>query len=315
MSQLKPLIVVFGATGETGRVLVDGLLRSEAFRVAAVARDPFKPATVKLAERGVTIHQADLLEATQDRLQEILKGAQIVVATLHPSCIEAQKKIVDAVKVTGVKRFVPDDFSTDAPPGVMLLHDRKLAIRDYVKQSGVGYTFIEVGWWAQSAMPQLPHVSGLFAEFPRKFIGSGDVPFAVTDLLHLGDYIVRVLQDERTQNQTVFIWEDEITLNKSWEVAVAELGDAVLQKRELVQFMKQFESARAADSDQIVIRYITEYWYSLFIRGDNTATKAKAAGALDFKELYPDVKTPAFAELARRFYENPYIPYADGYKS
>ena len=74
----------------------------------------------------------------------------------------------------------------------------------------------------------------MHAEFSHTFVGSGNVPFAVTDLFHIGDYVRRVIADERTLNQTVFIWEDEVTLNKTWAVAVAKLGDAVLQKKKVV---------------------------------------------------------------------------------
>ncbi|KAI5889668.1 NAD(P)-binding protein [Schizophyllum commune H4-8] len=318
MSQSKPLVVIFGATGETGRVIVDSLLASNDFRVAAVARNPSNADVVKLSERGVTIHQADLLSVTQERLQEILVGADTVIATVHPSCIEAQKKIIDAAKVVGVKRVVPDDFGTDAPKGVMLMHDKKLAIRDYLKQSGVGYTFVEVGWWTQNTVPYPPDINGMHAEFSHTFVGSGDVPFAVTDLFHIGDYVRRVIADERTLNQTVFIWEDEVTLNKTWEVAVARLGDAVLQKKKVIteeMITKQLETVRAAGTEQILLRYVTEYWYSIFVRGDNTIAKAKAAGALDFKELYPDAKTYDYEYLADSFYKKPYMPYAGGYKT
>ncbi|KAL1696252.1 hypothetical protein GGG16DRAFT_121094 [Schizophyllum commune] len=318
MSQEKPLVVVFGAAGETGRSIVDGLLRSEAFRVAAVVRNPSKPSAVKLAERGVTIIQGDLLNITAERLQAILAGVDTVIASVDFSCIEAQKKIADAAKAVGVKRVVPDDFGTDAPAGVMYLHDKKLAIRDYVKQSGVGHTFIEVGWWAQNTVPYPPEIPGLHADFSHTVFGSGDVPFAVTDLLHIGDCVARIIQDERTLNQTVFIWEDEITLNKVWEVAEAKLGNAILQKKKGIteeEITKQLETVRAAGTEQILLRYVTEYWYSIFVRGDNTIAKAKAAGALDFKELYPDAKTYDYEYLADSFYKKPYMPYAGGYKT
>lgn len=36
---------------------------------------------------------------------------------------------------------------------------------------------------------------------------------------------------------------------------------------------------------------LTEYKYSLGIRGDNTPEHAKYLGYLDFKELYPDAAT------------------------
>ncbi|TRM70572.1 hypothetical protein BD626DRAFT_30637 [Schizophyllum amplum] len=317
MSQQKPLVVVFGASGETGRSIVEGLLRSAEFRVAAVARNPSKPNLVKFAERGVTVHQADLLAVTQERLREILTGADSVIATLPADCFEAQKEIVEAAKAVGVKRFVPDDFATEAPTGVMYLHDQKLAIREYIKKSGLGYTFVEVGYWMQMVLPWPAQLTGFLADMTREVVGTGDVPLALTNLSHIGDYVARVIKDDRTLNQTVFIWEDEKTQNQGWAHTERRLGsDFVQQKKKVIpeaEFMKQLEAARTAPIEQIVMRYVEEYRYSLYIRGDNTAAKAKAAGALDFKELYPDVKAPTFEEFMDAFYESPRVPYADGF--
>ncbi|TRM70054.1 hypothetical protein BD626DRAFT_476153 [Schizophyllum amplum] len=315
MSQQKPLVVVFGASGETGRSIVEGLLRSGEYRVAAVARNPSKPALVKFAERGVTVHQVDLLAVTQERLKEVLAGADCAIATLPTTCIEAQKEIVEAAKAVGVKRFVPDDFGTEAPTGVMILHDKKLAIREYVKKSGLAYTFIEVGYWMQTVVPWPAELSGFVADLTRDVVGTGDVPLAITDLLHIGDHVARIIQDDRTLNQTVLIWEDEKTQNQAWAIAERKFGSEFVQQKKKVipeaEFMEQLEAARAVPPEQVIFRYITEYRYSLYIRGDNTVAKAKAAGVLDFKELYPDVKAPTFEEFMIAFYGSPYQPYAD----
>lgn len=45
-----------------------------------------------------------------------------------------------------------------------------------------------------------------------------------------------------------------------------------------------------------------EYSYSLYVCGDNTLEKAKIAGALDARELYPDFKPVTLEECARKFY-------------
>ncbi|KAL1745538.1 hypothetical protein HDZ31DRAFT_36222 [Schizophyllum fasciatum] len=321
-AQVKPLVVVFGATGESGRQIVDGLLRSNVFRVAAVVRDLAKPAAAKLAEKGVALHHADLLTVTQERLQDILTGADTAIAVLLPNCIGAQRKIADAAKVVGLKRFIPNDFATDTPKGVMLLQDRKLAIRDYVREIGIGHTFIEVGWWMQLSVIYPPHINSRTADMPRNFIGSGEVPFAVTDEFHIGDYVARVTQDERTLNQTVFIWDDEVTQTEVWEHAQRKYGPSILEKKKVVRrphatrffqhptedVLTALESARTGGSEQVMARYLYEYWYTLFIRGDNTAAKAKANGALDFKELYPDIKTSTFAEYVERVDKDPYVP-------
>ncbi|KAL1671623.1 hypothetical protein EV122DRAFT_226244 [Schizophyllum commune] len=326
--QLKPLVVIFGATGETGQSIINGLLRTNAFRIAAVTRSLSKPAVAELAAKGVALHQFDLLAAEQGRLvesawqarlQDILTGADTVIAVVHPTCIEIQRKIADAAKAVGVKRFVPNDFGTSAPAGVQGLHDRKLAIRDYIRQIGLGHTFIEVAWWAQFAVIYPAHYTGIDSSMSRHVIGEGKTRFGVTDLFHIGDYVARVIQDDRTLNQTVFIWEDEITQQQAWELAVKKFGEDILKTKiehPEADFLKALEAARAGGPEQIVQRYIHEYWYSMHIRGDNVVKKAKSLGALDFKELYPDVQTPSFEEFVKGVYasENPYVPHGDAYE-
>ncbi|KAI5894502.1 NAD(P)-binding protein [Schizophyllum commune H4-8] len=327
-TQTKPLVVIFGATGETGQSIINGLLRTNAFRVAAVTRSLFKPAVAELAAKGVALHKFDLLAAEQGRLdesawqarlQDILTGADTVIAVVHPSCIEVQRKIADAAKAVGVKRFVPNDFGTSAPAGVQGLHDRKLAIREYIRQIGLGHTFIEVAWWMQFAVIYPVHYTGIDSSMSRHVIGEGKTRFAVTDLFHIGDYVAHVIRDDRTLNQTVFIWEDEITQQQAWELAVKKLGEDILKTKiehPEADFLKALDAARAAGSEQIVQRYVHEYWYSMHIRGDNVVEKAKALGALDFKELYPNVQTPSFKEFVKGVYasENPYVPHGDAYE-
>jgi hypothetical protein len=46
----------------------------------------------------------------------------------------------------------------------------------------------------------------------------------------------------------------------------------------------------------------SEYMYSIYCCGDNTLERAKVAGALDARELYPDFKPVALEECAKQFY-------------
>ena len=50
---------------------------------------------------------------------------------------------------------------------------------------------------------------------------------------------------------------------------------------------------------------MVEYNYGMYIRGDDTLAKAKELGALDARELYPDLKTESLREYAKSFYANP----------
>lgn len=45
-----------------------------------------------------------------------------------------------------------------------------------------------------------------------------------------------------------------------------------------------------------------EYVYSMYVCGDNTLEKAKADGALDARELYPDFKPQSLEQSAKQFY-------------
>ncbi|KAI5890646.1 NAD(P)-binding protein [Schizophyllum commune H4-8] len=310
MSQtpIKPLAVVFGATGETGQRIVEGLLRSKAFRIAIVARDLAKPAVSRFADQGVAIHKADLLSVTQERLEEILAGADIVIASLLPNCMDAQKKIADAGKAVGIKRFVPNDFGPSCPKGVMNLQDRKLAIHEYIESIGLGHTYIEIGWWMQISAIFPAHIKSTTADMVRNLIGSGDVPFAVVDEFHIGDYVARIIQDERTLNKKVFVWEDEVTQNQAWNLAVKKYGKGILEQKKTVRTILYVNHRGSGGPSQMMMRYVYEYWVSLFIRGDNTVANAKANGAIDFRDLYPDIKPRTFAEYVDSLDDNPYIP-------
>ena len=59
---------------------------------------------------------------------------------------------------------------------------------------------------------------------------------------------------------------------------------------------------------QMMMRYLYEYWDSLFQRGNNTLAKAKANGAIDYRDLYPDIKPRTFAEYVENLGDEPYVP-------
>jgi hypothetical protein len=47
---------------------------------------------------------------------------------------------------------------------------------------------------------------------------------------------------------------------------------------------------------------IAQYANTIFVRGDNVASKAKELGELVFNELYPDFKLTSLRESAERYY-------------
>ena len=58
-----------------------------------------------------------------DALVALLSGVDVVISTIEWNQLDLQRKLVDAAKRAGVKRFVPSDFATACVPGIMKLHD------------------------------------------------------------------------------------------------------------------------------------------------------------------------------------------------
>lgn len=137
----KPLVLVISGAGVTGVSVLQGLARAgkwvryaysflgirltERQRLAASVRpnSVHKPEVSSLEDLGVEIKQLDWQTASAAELDALFEGVDTVISTCYFSAIPDQKLLVDAAKRTGVKRFIPCDFATPAPPGVMMLHD------------------------------------------------------------------------------------------------------------------------------------------------------------------------------------------------
>jgi len=74
-------VLVLGASGATGRLLVRELL-DRGLRVLAVVRDRSRLPRGFLAEPRLTIHEASLLQLGDDRLEELVRGCGAVASCL-----------------------------------------------------------------------------------------------------------------------------------------------------------------------------------------------------------------------------------------
>ena len=89
---------------------------------------------------------------------------------------------------------------------------QKLGIGEYLKELGVPYTIIDVGWWMQFYLP-LPLRSDVASEIKATswaVYRKGESKNLLTNLDHIGTYIARIITDPRTVDKAVIIWEDEV---------------------------------------------------------------------------------------------------------
>ncbi|EMD32157.1 hypothetical protein CERSUDRAFT_109048 [Gelatoporia subvermispora B] len=311
----KPLVlVVGGATGKTGRSIVNALLKDGEFRVAVTTRpSSFAKAPVAdLRSQGVDVRVADIETFSVNELRDLLSDVDILISTVLFELIREQKPLLTAAKNVGVKRVIPCDFGTPGKRGIRDLHDAKLCIRDFVKQLGIGYTFVDVGWWMQLLLPSSTASQAQSTARNREIYAKGDKKLLVTNLDHIGDYLVRILKDERTLDQYVIIWEDEVTQKEAWEIAERISGDAALDSLKInvpaEEIRRRAREGKAEflrnHSQTAELKWVwNHYQYSLHVLGENTLDNAKSLGALDVRELYPDIVPMSMEEFAHEFYE------------
>jgi hypothetical protein len=59
----------------------------------------------------------------REDLVNTLRGIDVVVSTIYYKNLKDQIQLASAAKEAGIKRFVPSNFGTSAPRGVMTLYD------------------------------------------------------------------------------------------------------------------------------------------------------------------------------------------------
>ncbi|TFK83840.1 NAD-P-binding protein [Polyporus arcularius HHB13444] len=319
MSTNKSTVLVLGGTGHTGRSIVNGLLKSGNFRVVVSVRPTSvtKPATETLKASGVEIRVGALTD-DYEKLKQLLQGVDVLISAVDARVLGEQREIFRAAKEVGVQRVVPCDWATPGAKGVRFIADVKLGIREYLKELGVGYTIIDVGWWAQLFLPlplrsnAAPHVKAM----TWSIHGTGESRNLVTNVHHIGTFVARIIADPRTLNKSVIVWEDEVVQKDAHEIGarVSGDGDALREKRiyvsedDIKQQLAEGGAAFAKDPTdlQATMKLMwAQYMNSMHFLQENTLENAKRLGYLDARELYPDLPAQSLGEFAKEFYNLP----------
>lgn len=224
------LVVVAGATGKLGRLVIEELLARPGVRVRALVRDLGKPEAVALAERGVETFALDVATATDAQRQAAVSGAFAVVSAVQGGpdvIIDAQLALLRAAKAAGARRFLPSDYSFDLfglPEGVNVNSDwrRALAVRAEPEASE-GFEVVHL-------------MQGIFADrFVLGFLGlldgergvvrywgDGTTPIDWTTWEDTARYIAAAALDDRSVPTRLYVAGDRmdvLTFAKTWEAA------------------------------------------------------------------------------------------------
>ncbi|KAL0067425.1 hypothetical protein AAF712_005410 [Marasmius tenuissimus] len=121
----QQVVFLVGATGRTGTSIARVLANQPEKFVKAIVRSSSleKPIMKELTSLGVKLVTGDIVSDSQKTLESYLKDVNIVIITTVPTVEGQQDNLLRAAKVASIKRLVPSDFTTFAPPGSMQYQD------------------------------------------------------------------------------------------------------------------------------------------------------------------------------------------------
>ncbi|MCW2897902.1 MAG: family NAD(P)-dependent oxidoreductase [Streptosporangiaceae bacterium] len=143
------MIVVTGATGQLGRLVVEELLqRVPAGQIVAAVRSPEKAAD--LAAKGVDVRRADYDEPAS--LALAFAGADRVLLISGSEVgrrLPQHKAVVDAAQQAGVGLLAYTSvLNADTSP--LGLAPEHLGTEGHIRESGVPFTFLRNGWYTEN---------------------------------------------------------------------------------------------------------------------------------------------------------------------
>jgi NAD(P)H dehydrogenase (quinone) len=149
------MIVITGATGQLGRLVIDELLKTtEAKNIIAAVRTPTK--AQGLIDRGIQVREADY--SRPETLATAFKGAAklLLISGTDLGKREVQHKAaIDAAKSAGIK-FVAYTSILHCDTSPLLLAVEHLATERYLQSSGLNYSLLRNGWYYENQTAAIP---------------------------------------------------------------------------------------------------------------------------------------------------------------
>jgi len=226
-------IVVTGATGQLGQLVIDELLtRVPADQVVAVVRDKAKAAA--LAERGVQLRFGDYNkpESLADAFREgdsvlLISGSEL------GRRVAQHGAVVDAARAAGVAHLVYTGI-LGGPDADFALADEHKATEQAILDSGLTYTFLRNGWYSENYTAQIPVQleHGVVGSAGDGRIGSAaraDYAAAAATVLTADGHANTAYELSGDQSWTLAEYAAELTKQSAKDVAYLDLPGEALQ--------------------------------------------------------------------------------------
>jgi NAD(P)H dehydrogenase (quinone) len=248
------MIAITGATGQLGRLVIEGLLASQpASSIVAIVRDPAKASA--WAERGVQVRQGDYTQSAA--LAQVLQGVDklLLISSSEVGQRTAQhRNVIDAARQAGVRLVAYTSIlrADSSPLGLAREHRETEAL---LRASGLPHVLLRNGWYTEnytaSAPAAVQHgaVLGSAGAGHYSFAARADYAAAAVAVLTQEGQAGRVYELAGDTAYTLADYAAEIARLSGKPVAYQDLPEADYAKA-LVQIgLPDFVAAMLAESD------------------------------------------------------------------
>ena len=228
------MIVVTGATGQLGRLVVEQLLETvPAAQVVALVRDPKKAQA--FTEKGVQVRQADYSQP--ETLAAAFAGAEKILLVSSNEVghrVTQHQAVVDAARVAEVKLLAYTSI-LKADTSTLLLAKEHQLTETYMRASGVPFTFLRNGWYTENHTGSL----GAAVEHGAVLGAAKDGRFATATRADYAAAAVAVLTGQGHENKVYELGGDE-------PYTLAELAAEVARQAKKAVMYKDLPQAEYA---------------------------------------------------------------------
>jgi NAD(P)H dehydrogenase (quinone) len=199
------MIAVVGATGNTGRAVVNELKKLGQNPVCVV-RNPEKAREILGADAKTAV--AELTDRAA--LEKALQGVQSVfVVTGHnPGMVEQQNNVLDAAMKAGAKYLVRVSGGRSVVASESVIGRSHYAIEERLRASGIDWVILRPGLFMQNVFTQAATIksdSKIVLPFAK------DLPVALTDVRDTGGVSARILIDPKPHAGKTYEFTGKLT--------------------------------------------------------------------------------------------------------
>ncbi|ORX91311.1 NAD(P)-binding protein [Basidiobolus meristosporus CBS 931.73] len=199
-------IAVAGGLGSFGSKIVQALLDQGYPQVKVLTRK-----NQSHPNPNVTVVAVDYADTKS--LINALTGVDVVISALNDyATLGPQLALIEASKITGVKRFVPSEYVTDTTEKNEPVWEPSRSLVNSLKESGLPYTIYQNGLFMEYVMSPMFGIDVSTGSIT--LYGSGNTKVDITSAKDVARFIAYTIGDTKSENRTYHVAGERLTMNE-----------------------------------------------------------------------------------------------------